>query len=74
MAKAAGEPIPAILVANERGELGAVNFTVRGDTVVLNDVPSRIVLRSGDDAATLTNTGPVRPRSAGAGQNPERGS
>jgi len=70
----AGQPIPAILVANERGELGAVNFTVRGDTVVLDDVPSQIVLRSGDDAATLTNTGPARPRSAGAGQNPERGS
>jgi len=70
----ADTPIPAILVANERGELGAVNFTVRGDTVVLDYVPGRIVLRSGDDAATLTNVGPARPRSAGAEQGAQRGS
>ncbi|QIQ85476.1 TrbG/VirB9 family P-type conjugative transfer protein [Erythrobacter sp.] len=70
----AGTPIPAILVTNERGEVGAVNFTVRGDTVVLDDVPGQIVLRSGDDSATLTNLGPARPRSADAGQAGRRGS
>lgn len=70
----ADQPIPAILVTNERGELGAVNFTVRGDTVVLDEVPGQIVLRSGDDAATLTNVGPQRPRSAGAGTSLQRGS
>jgi len=70
----ADQPIPAILVTNERGELGAVNFTVRGDTVVLDEVPGQIVLRSGDDAATLTNVGPDRPRSADAGPGARRGS
>jgi type IV secretion system protein VirB9 len=70
----AGTPIPAILVTNERGELGAVNFAVRGDTVVLDEVPGQIVLRSGDEAATLTNVGPARPRSAEAGARPGRGS
>ncbi|KPP93934.1 TrbG/VirB9 family P-type conjugative transfer protein [Erythrobacter sp. HL-111] len=70
----AGEPIPAILVANERGDIGAVNFTVRGDTVVLDEVPSQIILRSGENAATLTNTGPARPRSAEAGARTGRGS
>lgn len=70
----AGTPIPAILITNERGELGAVNFTVRGDTVVLDEVPGQIVLRSGDDTATLTNVGPARPRSADAGRRGRRGS
>ena len=62
----AGTPIPAILVMNESGDVGAVNFTVRGDTVVLDDVPERIILRSGDDSAELLYEGPVRARSAGA--------
>jgi type IV secretion system protein VirB9 len=62
----ADRPIPAILVTNARGDIGAVNFTVRGDTVVLDTVPEQIILRSGDDSATLTNEGPARPRSARA--------
>ncbi len=56
----AGVPIPAILITNEEGEEGPVNFTVRGQTVVLDTVPAQIILRSGGDVATLTNTGPVR--------------
>ncbi|QYU68399.1 TrbG/VirB9 family P-type conjugative transfer protein [Leptolyngbya sp. 15MV] len=61
--------VPAILVKNQEGTEGPVNFTVRGDTIVVEGVPREIVLRSGNDAATLTNTGPVRPttpRSAAA--------
>ena len=54
-----GTPIPAILVRNYEGEEGPVNFTVRGNTVVLDVVPGMIVLRSGDDSATLTNNGPA---------------
>ncbi len=64
-----GQPVPAILVRNEEGTEGPVNFTVRGDTIVVEGVPREIVLRSGKYTATLTNTGPVRPttrRSAAA--------
>jgi type IV secretion system protein VirB9 len=67
-----GTPIPAILVTNEDGDEGPVNFTVRGDTVVLDSVPATIILRSGEDFATLTNNGPVL--SAGPDTNGRRGS
>ncbi|WP_108788279.1 TrbG/VirB9 family P-type conjugative transfer protein [Erythrobacter sp. Alg231-14] len=50
--------IPAILVTNAAGDEGPVNFTVRGETVVLDSVPAQIILRSGRDTATLTNNGP----------------
>ncbi len=65
----AGTAIPAILIMNEDGEEGPVNFTVRGETIVLDRVPAQILLRSGKDAATLTNIGPnpANPRSAQAG-------
>lgn len=52
-----GTPMPAILVKDRDGMEGPVNFAVRGDTIVLDIVPSQIILRSGDDMATLTNTG-----------------
>lgn len=55
----AGTPVPAILVKNVDGEEGPVNFTVRGNTVVVDGVPREIVLRSGDEVATLVNNGPV---------------
>lgn len=54
-----GQPMPAILVKDHEGTEGPVNFAVRGDTVVLDVVPSEIILRSGDDAAMLVNEGPV---------------
>jgi len=61
---AAGVPIPAILVTNEKGDEGPVNFAVRGDTIVIDGVPSRIVLRVGKDRAQLDYKGPgARPRS-----------
>ena len=56
----AGTSIPAILITNDDGEEGPVNFTVRGQTVVLDTVPPQIILRSGEEVATLTNTGPMR--------------
>lgn len=56
----AGEPVPAILIKDFEGTEGPVNFTVRGDVVVVDGVPREIVLRSGNDSATLTNVGPVR--------------
>ena len=53
-------PVPAILVTNEKGDEGPVNFAVRGDTIVIDSVPSRIVLRVGRDRAQLDYKGPGR--------------
>jgi type IV secretion system protein VirB9 len=62
---AAGVPIPAILVTNEKGDEGPVNFAVRGDTIVIDGVPSRIVLRVGRDRAQLDYRGPgPKPKSS----------
>ena len=57
----AGSAVPAILIKDAAGTEGPVNFTVRGDVIVVDGVPREIVLRSGKDAATLVNAGPVRP-------------
>lgn len=57
----AGSPVPAILIKDEKGTEGPVNFTVRGDVIVVDGVPREIVLRSGKAEATLMNGGPVRP-------------
>jgi len=55
-----GSPVPAILIANEEGVEGPVNYAVRGDTVVVDGVPREIILRSGRDNAVLTNQQPER--------------
>ncbi len=62
----AGTAIPAILVTNDKGEEGPVNFVVRGETLVLDQVPAQIILRSGKETATLTNTGPNLADARGA--------
>ena len=56
----AGTPLPAILVKDHEGGEGPVNFAVRGETIVVDGVPGELVLRSGEDSATLTNRGPAR--------------
>jgi type IV secretion system protein VirB9 len=56
-----GSPIPAILVKDEAGTEGPVNFAVRGNVLVIDDVPREIVLRSGRAVATLQNVGPGQP-------------
>jgi type IV secretion system protein VirB9 len=63
----AGASIPAILITDDKGEEGPVNYTVRGETVVVDGVPERIILRSGRDTATLTNNGPARASARQAG-------
>ena len=55
-----GREVPAILVTNSKGVEGPVNYSVRGDTVVIDGVPRSIILRSGEESATLVNTGPER--------------
>jgi type IV secretion system protein VirB9 len=57
----AGAPVPAILMKDEDGTEGPVNFAVRGDVIVIDGVPRELVLRSGKDMATLENNGPTRP-------------
>ena len=58
--------IPAILMLADDGKTeGPVNFTVRGDTIVIDGVPSTIVLRSGKNDATLVYEGrPIAERIA----------
>ena len=60
----AGAPVPAILMKDEQGTEGPVNFAVRGDVIVVDGVPRELVLRSGKDMATLYNNGPQRQRQA----------
>ena len=62
-----GKDVPAILVTNSEGVEGPVNFTVRGDTIVVDGVPRLITLRSGKDSAQLVNTGPERPAASASG-------
>ena len=50
--------IPAILIENDKGLEGPVNYAVRGDTIVVDGVPAKLILRSGQEAATLTYAGP----------------
>lgn len=70
----ADTPVPAILIRNADGEEGPVNFTVRGETVVVDTVPAQIILRSGGEIATLTNTSPPKNLSASSDQDGRRGS
>ncbi|APG63541.1 type VI secretion protein [Sphingorhabdus lutea] len=53
--------VPAILIKDQKGMEGPVNFSVRGHIVIVDGVPAQIILRSGQDVATLTNNGPPRP-------------
>lgn len=55
-----GRDVPAILIRDHKGTEGPVNYAVRGNTIVVDGVPREIILRSGEDAATLTNSGPER--------------
>lgn len=56
----ARSPLPAILIRNEKGEEGAVNYAVRDGVIVLDSVPRTIVLRAGKALATLENQGGPR--------------
>jgi type IV secretion system protein VirB9 len=56
-----GVSMPAILIRDEKGTEGPVNFAVRGDVIVIEGVPSAILLRSGKNSAQLEFRGPARP-------------
>jgi type IV secretion system protein VirB9 len=53
--------LPAILIRDEKGAEGPVNFAVRGDTIVIEGVLSPLFLRSGKSIAQLEYRGPPRP-------------
>lgn len=55
-----GRAVPAILVTDAAGTEGPVNFTVRGNTIVVEGVPPQIVLRAGKERALIVNAGPPR--------------
>lgn len=54
----AKQEIPAILMRNEKGEEGPVNYAVREGTIVIDGVPGLLVLRTGKASATLENVKP----------------
>jgi type IV secretion system protein VirB9 len=54
--------MPAILIRDEKGEEGPVNFAVRDDTIVVEGVPATVILRSGKQSATLENKGKPLPK------------
>jgi type IV secretion system protein VirB9 len=63
--------LPAILIRGPDGAEGPVNFTVKGDYIVVEGVPAQLVLRSGKQVATLTPTrravaAPTQTAEAGA--------
>jgi type IV secretion system protein VirB9 len=55
-----GRSVPAILITDPAGTEGPVNFTVRGNTIVVEGVPPQIVLRAGKERALIVNGGPTR--------------
>ena len=68
LAWAPGRSVPAILIRDSKGTEGPVNYAVRGDMIVIDSVPSAIVLRAGRDSATLDYAGPPAPALAAKGQ------
>lgn len=63
-----GRSVPAILITDPAGTEGPVNFTVRGNTIVVEGVPPQIVLRAGKERALIVNGGPPRSYRTGAAQ------
>jgi type IV secretion system protein VirB9 len=55
--------MPAILVREPNGMEGPVNYTVKGEYVVVDGVPPQLVLRQGKLIATLTSTPRATPPS-----------
>jgi type IV secretion system protein VirB9 len=49
----AGTPVPAILIRDEKGTEGPVNYAVRDGAIVVDGVPPVIILRSGREVASL---------------------
>lgn len=61
--------VPAILIRNEKGDEGPVNYAVRGATIVIADVPQELILRSGKAVATLEHSVAADPVPAASGSS-----
>ncbi|HTN14600.1 MAG TPA: TrbG/VirB9 family P-type conjugative transfer protein [Sphingomonadaceae bacterium] len=59
--------LPAILIKDRNGTEGPVNYAVRGTTTVVDGVPGEIILRWGDDVATLIHGGQAGAAMSGKG-------
>ncbi len=55
-----GVSLPAILIRDEKGAEGPVNYAVRGDVIVIEGVPALIQLRAGKNSAQLEFRGLAR--------------
>ncbi|HZF94692.1 MAG TPA: TrbG/VirB9 family P-type conjugative transfer protein [Allosphingosinicella sp.] len=64
----ANSALPAILVPAADGTEGPVNYRVEGAQIIIDGVPARLVLRRGDERATITSN----LRSAARGNNNDR--
>lgn len=62
--------LPAILTRGPNGAEGPVNYTVRGEYIVVDGVPNQLVLRSGKHVATLTQQlrSAARPRATASAE------
>jgi type IV secretion system protein VirB9 len=69
----AGVSQPAILVRDEKGAEGPVNYAVRGDVIVVEGVPSTILLRSGKSSAQLDFRGSTAKPAAATTATAEKG-
>jgi type IV secretion system protein VirB9 len=58
--------LPGIFAFSEDGKEGPVNFTVRGDYLVIDGVAPRYILRRGKANLTLTNLAPRAPKPVAA--------
>ncbi len=54
----AGTSVPAIQVKDRKGTEGPVNYIVRDNTIIVDGIPSEIILRLGEESAMLTYAGP----------------
>ncbi len=54
--------LPGVFVENDDGKEGPVNFSVRGDYLVVEGVAPTYILRRGKARATLTNLAPRAPQ------------
>lgn len=64
----ANSALPAILVPGADGTEGPVNYRVEGAQIIIDGIPASLILRRGDDRATVT----ADLRSAGRGRSNDR--
>jgi type IV secretion system protein VirB9 len=64
--------LPAMLSADPQGVEGPVNYSMKGDYVVIDQIPDRLILRSGSATATLSRTSAIAEPATGRTAREER--